>query len=135
MSHQVVENDPLEENEVEIDIDSKTVFDTIDLNFEISPKNRGPSENNDENNTFESSGDYWLLWHGMLPTKVLFRNNMLLLYFSINNANYAKLSQTLIIVLCFMKYNHFTASRLDVLEKMFFYIQYSLRKEFPPFQC
>ena len=58
MSHQAVENDPLEQNEVEIDIDSKTVFDTIDLNFEISPKNRGPSENNDENDTMESSGDY-----------------------------------------------------------------------------
>ena len=58
MSHHVVENDPLEENEVEIDIDSKTVFDTIDLNFEISPKNRGPSENKDENDAMESSGDY-----------------------------------------------------------------------------
>ena len=58
MSHQVVENDSLEENEVEIDIDSKTVFDTIDLDFEISPKNRGSSENSDENDTMESSGDY-----------------------------------------------------------------------------
>ena len=58
MSHHVVENDLLGQNEVEIDIDSKTVFDTIDLNFEISPKNRGPSENNDENDTMESSGDY-----------------------------------------------------------------------------
>ena len=58
MSHQVVENDSLEENEVEIDIDSKTVFDTIDLDFEISPKKRGSSENSDENYTMESSGDY-----------------------------------------------------------------------------
>ena len=58
MSHQVVENDSLEENEVEIDIDSKTVFDTIDLDFEISPKNRGSSENSGENDTMESSGDY-----------------------------------------------------------------------------
>ena len=54
----MVENDLLGQNEVEIDIDSKTVFDTIDLNFEISPKNRGPSEKNDENDTMESSGDY-----------------------------------------------------------------------------
>ena len=58
MSHQVVESDPLKGNEVEIDIDSKTVFDTIDLDFEISPKNRGSSENNVENDTIESSGDY-----------------------------------------------------------------------------
>ena len=57
-SHQVVESNPPQENEVEIDIDSKTVFDTIDLNFEISPKSRGSSENNDENDTIESSGDY-----------------------------------------------------------------------------
>ena len=54
----MVENNPPQENEVEIDIDSKTVFDTIDLNFEISPKSRGSSENNDENDTIESSGDY-----------------------------------------------------------------------------
>ena len=54
----MVENNSPEQNEVEIDIDSKTVFDTIDLNFEISPKSRGPSENNDENDTIESSGDY-----------------------------------------------------------------------------
>ena len=54
----MVNNDLLEQNEVVIDIDSKTVFDTIDLNFEISPKNRGSSENNEENDTIESSGDY-----------------------------------------------------------------------------
>ena len=42
----MVEHDLLEQNEVEIEIDSKTVFDIIDLNFEISPKNRGSSDNN-----------------------------------------------------------------------------------------
>ena len=52
MSHQVVENDTRDQEKVEIDIDSKTVFDTIDLNFEISPKNR----NSDDD--FESFGDF-----------------------------------------------------------------------------
>ena len=51
MSQQVVENDTHDQEKVEIDIDLKTVFDTIDLNFEIIPKNR----NSDDD--FESSGD------------------------------------------------------------------------------
>ena len=55
--HQVVEND--EQDQVEIDIGSKTVFDTIDLDFEISPKNRDHDEDSGaSNDVFESSGDF-----------------------------------------------------------------------------